>query len=258
MIQTKARILVNDKIAPEYYKMALSSPELAKTAKPGQFVHIRVTDGYEPLLRRPFSIHSIKNNDIIEILYRVVGKGTTLLSEKHVGKELDILGPLGNGFKIYKENMKIVLIAGGAGIAPLFFLTQRLIHYSQNIIVLIGAKSKELILCEQEFKDLGTDVRIATEDGSYGYDGIVTDLLHSLHTTSTLFYACGPSIMLQEVTDFSIKNNLPCQLSLESRMACGLGACLGCAIKVKNGSKTAYKRVCKDGPVFDAKEIIWE
>lgn len=258
MIQAKIKILANDKIAPGYYKMALASPHIAKTARPGQFVHIKVNDGYEPLLRRPFSIHSIKNNDIIEILYRVVGKGTTLLSEKEVGEELDVLGPLGNGFKIDKEGMKFVIIAGGAGIAPLFLLTKNLIHYSNDVIVLIGAKSKELILCEQEFKDLGLEAQIATEDGSYGHKGVVTDLLYLLPATSLSLFACGPAIMLHEVANFSIKNNLPCQLSLESRMACGLGACLGCVIKVKNGVKTAYKRVCKEGPVFDAKEIIWE
>lgn len=261
MYQGKMKILVNDKIAPEYYKMALSAPEIIRTAIPGQFIHIKVSDGYEPFLRRPFGIHSIRNKDIIEILYRVVGKGTALLSEKKVGEKLDILGPLGNGFKIGKERMKdnekMILIAGGAGVAPLFFLTQKLIDYSKNIMVLIGAKTKEMILCEQEFKDLGLDVQIATEDGSYGHKGLVTDLLLGWDLP-TLLFACGPSIMLRAITNFSIKNNLPSQLSLESRMACGVGACLGCTIKVKNGTKTLYKRVCKDGPIFEANEIIWE
>lgn len=270
MYQGKMKILVNDKIAPEYYKMALSAPEIIKTAIPGQFIHIKVSDSYEPLLRRPFGIHSIRNKDTIEILYRVVGKGTALLSEKKAGEELDVLGPLGNGFEINKERIeKVTLIAGGAGVAPLFFLTQKLIDYSKNIMVLIGARTKELIFCEQEFKDLGLDVQIATEDGSYGHKGLVTDLLWSLfhplipasggqHHLTPLLFACGPSIMLRAVTNFSIKNNLPSQLSLESQMACGVGACLGCAIKVKNGTKTLYKRVCKDGPIFEANEIIWE
>ncbi|MEW6095869.1 MAG: dihydroorotate dehydrogenase electron transfer subunit [bacterium] len=257
MIQTKGKILVNDNIAPEYYKMALKSPEIVKTAKPGQFVHIKVSESYDPLLRRPFSIHSIKNSDIVEILYRVVGKGTELLSEKKVGEELDILGPLGNGFKINNER-KIVIIGGGAGIAPLFFLTQKAIASSNNIIVLIGAKTKRLILCEQEFKDLGVAVQIATEDGSYGHKGLVTDLLNQFSSASISLFACGPSIMLREVAIFSHKHNLPCQVSLESRMACGVGACLGCAIKVKGEVKTISKRVCSEGPVFAAKEIVFE
>jgi len=260
MIQDKVKILANERIVAGYYKMALKSPEIVKVATPGQFVHIKVSEGYNPLLRRPFSIFSIKNTAIIEILYRVVGKGTLLLSEKKVGEELDVIGPLGNGFKINQDKMKkeekIVIIGGGAGIAPLFFLTQKLINLSKNIIVFIGAKTKELVLCEEEFKELGVDVQIATEDGSYGHNGFVTDLLDSFVTTYTLLFACGPSIMLQEVAKLSMKNNLPCQLSLESKMACGVGACLGCVTKVQDEGTITYKRVCKDGPVFDANELM--
>ncbi|MEW6619487.1 MAG: dihydroorotate dehydrogenase electron transfer subunit [bacterium] len=250
MIQDKFKIVANDKIAPEYYKMAFTSQEIANLAIPGQFIHIKVSEGYEPLLRRPFSIHAVMDEKTVEILYRVVGKGTALLSEKKTGQELDVLGPLGNGFKINKSEVKnSVMVGGGAGIAPLFFLTQRLINYS-NITVLIGAKTKKGILCEQEFKDLGVAVQIATEDGSYGYKGLITDLLNSL-PPATIF-ACGPSAMFPAITNFAIKNNLPTQLSLESTMACGVGACLGCVIKGKDG----YKKVCKDGPVFSALEIV--
>jgi len=262
MKQIKVEILLNEMIAPEYYKMVLKSPEIVRTANPGQFVHIRVSDGYEPLLRRPFSIHAIRDKeDMVEILYKVVGKGTALLSEKKVGEKLDVIGPLGNEFNINKKRLKnkskIVIIGGGVGIAPLFFLTQKAIAYSNNIIVFIGAKTKALILCEQKIKDLGVEVQVATEDGSYGHKGLVTDFLNSLSSMDISLFACGPSIMLREVAKFSIKHNLPCQVSLESRMACGIGACLGCATKVQSEEETIYKRVCKDGPVFDANEIIW-
>ncbi|MFH1562380.1 MAG: dihydroorotate dehydrogenase electron transfer subunit [Nitrospirota bacterium] len=277
------KILANKKIAPEYYKMAFESPEIGMLATPGQFVHIRVSNNSEPLLRRPFGIHSIK--DIgeaclvkFEILYRVVGKGTALLAEKKAGEELDVLGPLGNGFKINAAGKKtMVLIGGGAGIAPLFFLAQKAHHnkasLSNDIIVLIGGKTKDQILCEQEFKELGIEVKIATEDGSYGHKGLVTDLLNneaslSLPQTSVSLFACGPLLMQKGIAKFSSEHNLSCQVSLESRMACGVGACLGCTIKVKQANwgseeetapnQVCYKRVCKDGPVFEANEIDWE
>lgn len=256
MIQDKLKIVVNNKIAPEYYKMALISPQIVKIAKPGQFVHIKISPHFEPLLRRPFSIHAIQDNTTFEILYRVVGKGTSLLSEKKPGEELDVIGPLGNGFRLSQNDEQIIIIGGGAGIAPLFFLTQKLINYSKQIRVLIGGKTKEVILCEKEFKDLGLEVEIATEDGSYGHKGLVTDLLPPLLSASISLFACGPSIMLREVAMFSIKNKLSCQVSLEAIMACGVGACLGCVIDIKERGTTRYKRVCKDGPVFEANEVI--
>lgn len=257
MIQDKLKIIANDKIAPEYYKMLLRSPQIIKSAQPGQFVHIKISPDVEPLLRRPFSLHAIKDDATIEILYRVVGRGTSLLSKKKQGEELDVIGPLGNGFRLSPNDEKIVIIGGGAGSAPLFFLTQKLINYSNQIKVLIGGKTKEVILCEEEFKDLGVEVQIATEDGSYGHKGLVTDLLTSLPTTSSSVFACGPAIMLREVANFSLKNKLSCQISLEAIMACGLGACLGCVIKIKDRDTILYKRVCKDGPVFKASEVIW-
>lgn len=266
MLQSKMKryhlkILANKKIAPEYYKMAFESPEIVRISTPGQFLHIRINNTNEPLLRRPFGLHSIKDTEEFEILYRVVGKGTVLLSKKKAGEELDVLGPLGNGFKVNvagKETM--VLIGGGAGIAPLFFLAQKA-HHFREMIVLIGGKTKDQILCEKEFKKLGLEVRIATEDGSYGYKGPVTDLLNALpHTfisqASLSIFACGPLLMQKAIAKFSSEHNLPCQVSLESRMACGIGACLGCAVKIK-GESSAYKRVCVDGPVFEAEEIVW-
>ncbi|MDI6736537.1 MAG: dihydroorotate dehydrogenase electron transfer subunit [bacterium] len=257
MLQTKIKILANKKIAPEYYKMALESPEIVRTSTPGQFLHIRVSNNSEPLLRRPFGIHSIKDTGEFEILYRVVGKGTALLSKKKAEEELDVLGPLGNGFKFpVAGNETMVLIGGGAGIAPLFFLAQKA-HHLRQIIVLIGGKTKDQVLCEEEFKKLGIEVRIATEDGSYGHKGLVTDLLNALLHTSLSIFACGPLPMQKRISIFSSEHNLSCQVSLESRMACGIGACLGCAIKVK-GESTTYKRVCIEGPVFEAKEIMWE
>lgn len=243
MILKDFEIIKIEALGLHHYRIRLFAPGLTSIAKPGQFLHIRINDGIDPLLRRPFSIHRIVD-DGVEILFRVVGKGTRLLSKKRVGERLNLLGPLGNGFRI-REDKGVVLVAGGIGIAPLFFLAEKLTKSKHPLTLLIGAKTKGEILCEDELRGLGVDVRIATEDGSYGNRGLVTDLLHTLHPTH--IYACGPVSMLKKVTEFAKWNGISCQVSLETRMGCGVGACLGCAVKI--GS--SYKYVCRDGPVFE-------
>jgi len=205
------------------------------------------------------------NNSNIEILFEVVGRGSRLLSQKKPGDYLDIIGPLGNGFTFREprtENREPILIAGGMGIAPLFFLAESLIRGKRSsaygkIQVLIGAKTKSHILCEKDFKKLGCDVQIATDDGSKGFKGRATDLLKVLlstidHRPSTIF-SCGPKPMLKELIRITGQYSIPSQISLEAHMACGIGACLGCVVNTKAG----YKRVCKDGPVFSGDEITW-
>ena len=166
MKQLKAKILANDKVTDLFYKMKLTSGYLAKTAKPGQFVEIRCTKGVDPLLRRPLGVHRITKSGI-EVLYQVVGKGTALLAGKRVGEELDIIGPLGNGFDITSRSSAI-LIAGGIGVAPLVALAEKL----DSAHVIIGAKTKSHVLCESEFKRTGCTVSVATEDGSKGRKGL--------------------------------------------------------------------------------------
>jgi len=270
MHQIRARILSNQKVIEKYYKMSLYAPEVAQEAYPGQFIHIRCTDGCNPLMRRPFSIYKAEGKKI-EILYEVVGKGTHLLSGKRVGEGVGILGPSGRGFKINLPLRRTVLVAGGIGVAPLYFLASKLMEIlkkeekekiGENFIplplVLIGAKNEEKILEEEEFKNLKVEVKIATDNGSKGFKGEVTDFFTSLFLIpeSLSFvnvYACGPPPMLKKIAMLSYKYGFPCQLALEQKMGCGIGACLGCVIKGKNG----YLRVCKDGPVFDAGEIDW-
>lgn len=222
-------------------------------AKPGQFLEIKISDGYEPLLRRPFSIHRRRGKDI-EIIYRIAGRGTEILSQRKVGEYLNVIGPLGNGFSIL-DSQPSILVAGGMGVAPLVFLAEKLAK--SKTLVLLGAKTKRQILCEKEFRDLGCEVKVATDDGSRGFKGKVTDLLkHLLPTLSSqlsTIYACGPKLMLKEIALISKQYNIPAQVSLEEHMACGIGACLGCVVKTKDG----FKRVCKEGPVFNADEIVW-
>ncbi len=255
IIQTQAKILENRKIKENYFLMRLSALDIAREALPGQFVNIKITDSCQPLLRRPFSIHRIKGSNI-EILYEAVGSGTEILSRKKQAATLDIIGPLGRGFAYpLEKNQPPVLIAGGIGVAPLFFLAEK-IKRSQPV-VLLGAKTKDRILCEKEFKDLGCDVKISTEDGSAGFKGKATDFLKQLLSTidhrPSGIYACGPMAMLKAASAICRRHKIPAQVSLEAHMACGIGACLGCAVRTKKG----YQRVCKEGPVFFAEEICW-
>ncbi len=281
-VQIKARIVYNKRTKDNYFKSIFSALRIGLIALPGQFVNIKVNSCQEPLLRRPFSIHRVSGSNI-EILYEVLGCGTKILSQRRGGEYLDIIGPLGNGFDLRQarsEKREAILVAGGIGVAPLIFLAEKLAEIKNlrhktwrirqdfwrkkskiKIIVLIGAKTKKQILCEQEFKKLGCEVKIATDDGSRGFKGKVTDLLNDFLQANrqtgkqaNYIYACGPRPMLKEIANISQKYNIPAQISLEEHMACGIGACLGCVVNTKNG----YQRVCKEGPVFAADEIVWE
>ncbi len=256
MLQIKAKILYNKRIKGNYFHLVLRAPKITKETLPGQFINIKVNDAYDPLLRRPFSIHRVKGANI-ELLYEVVGQATESLSHRKPGEYLNIIGPLGNGFTPDTKRRTLnILIAGGMGVAPLMFLAEKLTQ--SKVTVLIGAKTKDQLLCEKDFKGLGCDVKIATDDGSKGFKGKVTDLLRSfLRTTNderrTTIYACGPKPMLKEISRISKKHNIPAQVSLEEHMACGIGVCLGCVVNTKEG----FRRVCKEGPVFNGDEIIW-
>jgi len=271
MKDIKAKILSNREITPGYFKMLLDAPYIARHAGPGQFVQVRCSDSLDPLWRRPFSIHRPTAHGPrltgIEILYEIVGKGTEVLSRSKSGGFIDILGPLGKGFILPRAlslQPQAILIAGGIGIAPLVFLAERLAKRKIKTTVLIGAKTKKALLCEGDFKGMGADVHVATDDGSKGYKGFVSKLFDKvLRTTNDerrmTIYVCGPNAMLKSIADICKKRELYCQVSLEEKMACGIGVCLGCAIEVKGerkGRDVRYKLACKDGPVFDAKDII--
>lgn len=271
MVNIKAKIISNLPISCGHFKLILEAPAIAQGARPGQFVHVRVEEGMNPLLRRPFSIHRVRTanpqnpearGDQIEILYKVRGKGTEILSQKRPSELLEIMGPLGNGFPlplVEKENT-CILVAGGVGVAPLVFLAYVLLNtYKTKTKVLIGAKTKDTLLCVDEFRQLGCEVEIATEDGSAGFKGLVTDLLKQFLSGKSLpfnpiLYSAGPNFMLQEIKKIANIFKILCFGSLEENIACGLGGCLGCVVKTTQG----YKRVCKEGPVFNLEEILWE
>ena len=252
MKQFKAKIICNKKIAHNHHVLAFRMPNSAKKANPGQFFNVKIGGSYDPLLRRPFGAYKISSSKI-EILYKVVGKATRILSERNPGEMLDILGPLGNGFDIKSllslGNSSIALVAGGHGVAPLYALAKSLKTFGLKISVFIGASNKKYIVCDDDFKRLGLKVYVATEDGSKGHKGLVTDLLKR----GCSICACGPKPMLKAVAELSNKYKTYCQVSMEEYLGCGIGICMGCAIKTRLGNKL----VCKDGPVFNAKEIIW-
>ena len=289
MKQLEVKITENKKISRDFYKIRVESVYLAKNSKPGQFVEVKCSDGFEPLLRRPLGVHRISNNGI-EILYEVVGKGTKLLSRKRSGDIIDVIGPLGNGFSFARSMVhgpwSMVLIAGGVGVAPLVALAENLVHSSKLIVhgkrkkiklyVLIGARTKSHILCVDEFKKLGAEVIIYTEDGSLGKKGLITaglnSLLPTLNSQLSTIYACGPIAMLKTIAKIAETKRIPCQVSMEERMACGVGVCLGCPVRIRTAysvQRTAltqyaqrntqyeYKMVCKDGPVFNAEDVVW-
>jgi dihydroorotate dehydrogenase electron transfer subunit len=249
-----ARIISNDEVAEGFFKMKVASGYLGRTARPGQFVELRCSGASEPLLRRPLGVHRIAPGGI-DILYRVVGRGTAILSAKAGGESADIIGPLGNGFDIGRSG-PAVLVAGGIGVAPLVALAQRL----KRAHVIIGGRTSSHILCGKEFRSLGCSVEVATEDGSMGHKGLATELLEDylrapLMDGRVTVFACGPNPMLKTVAAIARSRRIRCQVSLEERMACGAGVCLGCPVKVKPDG--AYKMVCKDGPVFEASEVAW-
>lgn len=258
-LQIKAKIISNKKLKSNYWHLEFESGIIAKNAGPGQFVEIKVSDGVAPLLRRPISIHSVSGAKV-KLIYEVIGKGTQILSGRNSGDFLDVIGPLGNGFEYSRitkksDKRKTILVAGGIGVAPLVFLAEKLKSISS--LVLLGSRKKDQVICSQEFKALGYKVIIATDDGSIGFKGKVTELLREVLSESQQaskpenIYACGPQLMLKAVAQISCENNIASQLSLERHMACGFGACLGCVVATKSG----YKRVCKEGPVFSGEEL---
>lgn len=254
-------IISNDQVAPGYYEMTLLSPEIAGTAKPGQFVtllcEIKVgKHSYGPILRRPFSFHTISEN-AFSILYKVVGPGTEIMHEKDPGDEINVLGPLGNGFSLDGYD-KLLFVAGGTGVSPLYALASEAKNQKKNITALIGAKTKDLILC----KDFpANQVMVSTDDGTYGYNCYVTDLMKTALEAEQFdqIYVAGPREMEARAKEIAKEHDTPGQVTTEETIACGIGACYGCAIPIRADNELGftYKKVCKDGPVFKLDEVIF-
>ena len=254
-------ILSHDQLAGDVYRLTFYSELISQKAQPGQFVHIRVNDRYDPLLRRPFSIHDIDHGtNGVSILFQVLGTGTHILASKKVGESVDVLGPLGRGFDMTTVQTKSVVVSGGIGIAPFPFLIRKLRANGDFVVVVAGWKTAEEVVGIDEMESLGIPVEVSTEDGSRGYTGTVVDLLQARlegwlsESNGLVLYTCGPGAMLAKVARLSRQHGLPCQVSLEEKMACGIGACYGCG--VQGTDENDYKLVCKDGPVFSIDEVI--
>jgi dihydroorotate dehydrogenase electron transfer subunit len=263
MFQHYAEILWNKRISTDCYKIGLTCSETYSMAKPGQFVMLRLSGHTDPLLRRPFSIHNLITSggktEGFELLYKVVGKGTALLSQQRPGGTADILGPLGTGFIIPRPTSEIHIVAGGIGVAPLVFLASQLYRQNfdfSNCRVFIGGRSKEDLLCGDDFIEMGLRVDTSTDDGSAGNQCLVTHPLEEAleQHRPQLIVACGPMAMLACVIGIAEKHRIPCQVSIETRMACGMGACLGCAVEGR-ADRGHYLHACLDGPVFDAADV---
>jgi dihydroorotate dehydrogenase electron transfer subunit len=320
--EIKGKIVDHRQITPEYFSLRIQAPEIARAARPGQFILLRLGDTHDPLLRRPFGFSRILPpggkaagglaEGGFEICYQVVGRGTALMTRLREGEKVDILGPLGRGFWREEGRERLILLGGGIGIAPLLPWAEELRgkrgagrggSRETRIEFLLGGKTADRLLGIREVRKMGLEPQAATEDGTLGLAGTATDLLErdllrEEHQKAAI-YACGPMAMLARVAQIAEQFDVPCQVLLESRMACGVGACLGCAVKIRaegkeegegEGAKPSsageslcrsgeeaelslreeiavkvsapapfrYGRVCKEGPVFQSREILWE
>lgn len=266
MFQENVAVLWNERVGRDCFRIGLGCHAGYARARAGQFVMVGLCRGHAPLLRRPFSIHrlvygqdSVKG---IELLYKVVGSGTRILSECRENDRVDLLGPLGRGFQIPAACRRVFLAAGGIGVAPMVFLAESLVGRGVDpagSTVFIGGRSGEEILCADMFRRLRFEVVLTTDDGTLGEQCLVTQPLEMAAggTPPEMIYACGPMAMLGCVAGIAEALKLPCQVSIESVMACGMGACLGCAVKAAS-SDAAYYHVCRDGPVFEAETLCWD
>ena len=263
MYQETARVLWNKQIGSEYFRIGLSCKQGFASSIPGQFVMLRVVDHIAPLLRRPFSIHRfIRDKDVttgIELLYKVVGEGTQKLSFCRSGDSLNILGPLGRGFTVSNDYERIFIAAGGIGVAPMVFLADVLNQRNFDLTrvhLFLGGRSKEDILCKEVFSSLGISVCTTTDDGTEGDQCLVTSPLEVEVEAlkPDIIYACGPLEMLKCVIGIAENHSIPCEVSIETAMACGIGVCLGCAVENRKSCEK-YLHACMDGPVFNAREI---
>lgn len=265
MIHVDASVLYNQKVNAGHYRMGLDCGRHFSGAVPGQFVTLRIGDQIEPLLRRPFSIHRLlrKENAAFgfEILYKVVGRCTRNFSALRKDDRINILGPLGTGFRIPSGSQRLFLVGGGIGIAPMVFLADIIRHEkdpSRDAIIFLGGRKTSDLLCLDEFEKMGYTVQASTENGSFGHRGLVTEPLEKAIDSRPPDWiaACGPMPMLKAVSRIAHERSIPCQVSIETVMACGMGVCMGCAVECDDDSKP-YRHVCKDGPVFDANVLIF-
>jgi dihydroorotate dehydrogenase electron transfer subunit len=268
-LQTDGTVVENRRIRSFYFTLGIYCPPIANRIKPGQFVMLKVSDDHSPLLRRPFSVYRSypvshpekRKRGYLLILYKEVGKGTRKMTTLKKGQRVGLIGPLGNGFTLppRPSSASSILIGGGMGIVSLYSLVEA--FEGRKLFVFVGGKTQQDILCVEDFEKFNSNISIATEDGSRGFQGTVVDLFLSQRRRfgrngKYYLYACGPAPMLKALAGTVKSKNFICQVSLEARMGCGFGACWGCVVKT-NHPRRPYQRVCEDGPVFRLRDIVW-
>lgn len=284
MIQVNSNIISNKRLTENCWRMVLDAPQIASGVKPGQFIHIRIGGSNGPLFRRPLSVfRRVKLGDTlgIEVIYKVVGRGTGLMTELRKGNQLDIIGPLGHGFEWHRDKSVKVLVAGGTGAACLFLLAEEISEAGLQLKILLGAETKASLILKKEFASLKGEVMVSTDDGTQGYHGFVTEMLDKALderkiSSDCVVYSSGPEPMLKALAPICQKYHIPAQVSVERHMMCGIGACLACVCKVDKNrisrhrdlesshiqfvseKEFGYALVCKDGPVFDIHEVIFD
>ncbi len=288
MFQLKSDLVTNERLTEDCWRMVLDAPKIADKINPGQFVMLKINQTNDPLFRRPFTVFrkiQINQDTIgIEIVYRITGRGTKLMTSLKRGVELDIIGPLGRGFEWYRDKNTHVLVGGGTGSASLFMLGEEISRlkgkYGLEVNILLGAKTRKSVILEEEFKSLDGKMAVSTDDGSYGYHGLVTEMLEGVLDGGRILsdcaiYASGPDLMLKALGPICHQYGIPAQIAIERPMMCGIGACFVCVCKVdKNhvvkhrGLKTShiqfsseqwgYAMVCKAGPVFNIDEVVFD
>jgi len=250
-----ATVVANDRITEGVGLIVLESPRVAAAIAPGQFVHMRITRGADYILRRPFSVHRAYDHRL-ELLYQVLGRGTRDLATKERGDELDLIGPLGPGWRLGDDIRHALVVAGGLGAAPMGMLVEQLAERGVAVTVAVGAPTAERLVARELFERQARRVLVATDDGSAGERGFVTTLVEGVLATDRpdVVYTCGPEPMERIVAAQAAAVGVACQVSLERLMACGVGACLSCVVATTEGQR----RACIDGPVFDAERVLWD
>ncbi len=258
---SEAILIDNQEAAKAHFVATLKTLKSALVPKAGQFFMLGLSAGSDPLLKRPFSLFQITSEGFVQILYRVKGKGTRLMRSLKPGTVLKILGPLGKGFPLPAAGKQPLLVGGGLGIVPLVALAESIKQNSPKVFV--GARNKDEILVQDVISKTGAHMEIATDDGSHGRRGFVTEMFEDFLSKSTIslssyvLYGCGPTPMLKSLSDIAGRLGVEGYVSLEEHMACGVGACMGCVVKIKTPAGYSYKRVCKEGPVFPVNEVLF-
>lgn len=255
-MQEYCRVTAREQVGAGLFALTLHAPGLCAQAQPGQFIHITCGEGN--LLRRPISICDV-HEEQMKIVFQVKGEGTAWLSQRRTGDVLDVLGTLGHGFDLSRLGDRPVFIGGGIGVPPMLMTMRAAKAAGTQPEAILGFRNRDAVILEEDFRAIG-ETHVCTDDGSYGVAGFVTDVLRLHAREFTSVCACGPKPMLRAIAAIAGTQDIPCQVSMEERMGCGIGACLVCAceLKLRDGETgVRYGHVCKDGPVFDSKEVVW-